>query len=178
MNRQELEHIIRAAAGITGENEFIVIGSQSILGKHPDAPRSLRQSMEADIYPRQRPELAELISGVIGEYSSFHNTFKYYADGVGPDTALLPAGWEERLIRFSNDNTHGAVACCLDPLDLAYAKLAAGRQKDLEFVTELFRHHLIKVSSLEAIIKEATDSNLRKNLSDRLQAVQIALIPR
>lgn len=93
MNRQELEHIIRAAAGITGENEFIVIGSQSILGKHPDAPRSLRQSMEADIYPRQRPELAELISGAIGEYSSFHNTFKYYADGVGPETALLPAGW-------------------------------------------------------------------------------------
>ena len=51
MNRQELEHIVRAAAGITGETEFIVIGSQSILGKFPDAPRTLRQSMEADIYP-------------------------------------------------------------------------------------------------------------------------------
>lgn len=51
MNRQELEHIVRAAAGITGETEFIVIGSQSILGKFPDAPRTLRQSMEADILP-------------------------------------------------------------------------------------------------------------------------------
>ncbi|MGB7838952.1 MAG: hypothetical protein WBL40_12660, partial [Terrimicrobiaceae bacterium] len=30
----------------------IVIGSQSILGKFPDAPRTLRQSMEADFYPK------------------------------------------------------------------------------------------------------------------------------
>ena len=40
MNRQELEHIVRAAAGITGETEFIVIGSQSILGNFP-MPRVL-----------------------------------------------------------------------------------------------------------------------------------------
>ena len=41
--RQEFEHIVRVAAAITGETEFIIIGSQSILGKFPDAPRSLRQ---------------------------------------------------------------------------------------------------------------------------------------
>ncbi|HEY5892334.1 MAG TPA: hypothetical protein VIT91_03805 [Chthoniobacterales bacterium] len=51
MNRLELEHIVRAAAGITGKKEFIIVGSQSILGQFPDAPRSLRQSMELDIYP-------------------------------------------------------------------------------------------------------------------------------
>ena len=61
MNRQELEHIVRAAAAITSQNEFIIVGSQSILGKFPDAPRSLRQSMELDIYPKGRPELAELL---------------------------------------------------------------------------------------------------------------------
>ncbi len=37
MNRQEFEHVVRAAAGVTGQKEFIVIGSQSILGKFPDA---------------------------------------------------------------------------------------------------------------------------------------------
>ena len=31
MRRDQLEHIIRAAA-VTGENEFIVVGSQAILG--------------------------------------------------------------------------------------------------------------------------------------------------
>ena len=70
MKRQELEHIVRVAAAITGETEFIIIGSQSILGKFPDAPRSLRQSMEADIYPKARPELAELISGSIRTFTA------------------------------------------------------------------------------------------------------------
>jgi hypothetical protein len=70
MKRQELEHIVRAAAGITGEKEFIVLGSQSILGKFLDAPHSLRHSMEVDIYPREHPELAELINGCLGEFSA------------------------------------------------------------------------------------------------------------
>jgi len=29
MNRQELEHIVQAAAGIASQNEFIIVGSQS-----------------------------------------------------------------------------------------------------------------------------------------------------
>ena len=32
MRRDQLEHIIRAAADVTGENDSIVIGSQAILG--------------------------------------------------------------------------------------------------------------------------------------------------
>ena len=34
MKRPQLEHIIRAAAAITGADRFVIIGSQSILGKH------------------------------------------------------------------------------------------------------------------------------------------------
>ena len=151
MKRQELEHIVRAAAGITGEKEFIVLGSQSILGKFPDAPHSQRHSMEVDIYPREHPELAELINGCLGEFSAFHTTFDHYADGVSPTTAILPRGWEDRLVRFSNENTNGAVAHCLDPLDLAYAKLAAGRPKDLNYVVELTRYHFIKPSALSSL---------------------------
>jgi len=172
MNRQELEHIVRAAAGITGQNEFIILGSQSTLGKFPDAPRSLRQSMDLDIYPQGRPELAELISGCLGEYSPFHSTFDYYADGVAPNTSTLPIGWEDRLVRFSNENTHGAVACCLDPLDLAYAKLAAGRPKDLSCVVELIRYHFIKPSALVRLIEQVEDPALEffQNLSSPTQS--------
>ena len=32
MNRTQLEHVIRAAAAIKGQNALIVIGSQAILG--------------------------------------------------------------------------------------------------------------------------------------------------
>ncbi len=35
---------------------------------------------------------ADLIDGSIGELSPFHETFGYYAHGLGPETAALPAG--------------------------------------------------------------------------------------
>ena len=38
MKRSDLEHILRASKSVTGETEFIVIGSQAILGRFPDAP--------------------------------------------------------------------------------------------------------------------------------------------
>jgi hypothetical protein len=35
------EHLLRAASAIANEREFVVIGSQAILGQYPDAPASL-----------------------------------------------------------------------------------------------------------------------------------------
>lgn len=122
MKRADLEHILRASKGVAGESEFVVIGSQSILGPHPDAPRELRESMEADLYPRLRPELAEEIEGSLGRYSRFDQTFGYFADGVSPTTATLPVGWEERLIPLCNENTGGATGWCLEPHDLAFRR--------------------------------------------------------
>ena len=49
MTRQELEHIIRAAADVTNQEELIIIGSQAILGQYPNAPEELLISMEADV---------------------------------------------------------------------------------------------------------------------------------
>jgi hypothetical protein len=48
MKRPQLEHIIRAASGITGATEIVVIGSQAVLGQFPDAPSDLLGSIEAD----------------------------------------------------------------------------------------------------------------------------------
>jgi len=43
VNRNQLEHLIRAAAGNADVREFVVIGSQSILGAFPNAPEDLCQ---------------------------------------------------------------------------------------------------------------------------------------
>lgn len=72
MRRYELEHIIRAASAITQQTEFVIVGSQAILGKFPHAKSELLVSMEADIFPLKHPELAEEIDGTIGERSMFH----------------------------------------------------------------------------------------------------------
>ena len=51
MNREQLAHVVRAAATITGDGDIVIIGSQSILGA-ADAgtlPDAVTMSMEADI---------------------------------------------------------------------------------------------------------------------------------
>lgn len=144
MLRRELEHLIRAAAAITDQYELMVVGSQSILGAAPDAPAELLQSMEADMYPLQRPELADLIDGAIGELSPFQDAFGYYAQGVGPETAVLPEGWQRRVVKIQNANTDLKIGWCLEPHDLAASKLAAGRDKDWPFVETMLKHQLIQ----------------------------------
>ena len=55
MHRQQLEHIIRAAAGITGAAEFVIVGSQAVLGQFPQAPDELLISIEADVFSLRDP---------------------------------------------------------------------------------------------------------------------------
>jgi hypothetical protein len=102
----------------------------------------MRLSTEADLFPWNHPERADVIEGSIGELSPFHETFGYYAHGVTEDTALLPQGWKERLIVIRNENTRGAKGLCLEVHDLLIAKVIAGREKDLAFLAEAARHRM------------------------------------
>ena len=92
MRRSELEHVIRAACGVTGAREIVIIGSQSVLGLFPNAPDTLLVSIEADVFTFRDPSDSELIDGSIGERSMFHQSFGYYAHGVAEETAALPDG--------------------------------------------------------------------------------------
>ncbi|HLA36241.1 MAG TPA: DUF6036 family nucleotidyltransferase [Rhodocyclaceae bacterium] len=167
MKRKELEHLIRAAAAITDQYEIMVIGSQSILGAVPDAPEFLLQSMEADVYPLHRPDLADLIDGAIGELSPFEDRFGYYAQGVGPETAILPSGWETRVVKIQNANTDLKIGYCLEPHDLAASKLAAGREKDWSFVETMLRHRIVDHATLLERIDALPVSTESKHLLNR-----------
>lgn len=90
-------------------------------------------SYEADIMIPEHEEKAELIEAVIGELSSFHDTFGYYVQAVDSTTATLPDGWQERLIPVCNENTNGITGHCLEIHDLIISKIHAGREKDLDF---------------------------------------------
>jgi hypothetical protein len=144
MQRSELEHILRAAAGITGASEFVVIGSQSVHGQVANPPAECLVSMEADLFTFRSTEDANLIDGSIGEASPFHRTFGYYAHGVGEETASLAKGWRERLVPLRSPNTGQATGLCLEIHDLVVSKLVAGREKDISFVRALLQRGLIK----------------------------------
>lgn len=144
MTRLQLEHLIGAAGTIADDDDIVVIGSQAILGQFPAAPAELLVSREADVYPRSHPERADLIDGSIGEGSPFERTYGYFAHGVGPETALLPVGWQERLIVVASANTRLVRGWCLEVHDLAIAKLVAGREKDLAFAESVGRHQMAR----------------------------------
>ena len=144
MRRQDLEHVIRAASAISGERELVIVGSAALLGAVPEPPEELARSRDVDLYPLRKPDLADLIDGSIGEQSPFEDKFGFYAQGVSPRTATLPAGWEARLVKVQNDNTHQNVGYCLEPHDLAASKLAAGREKDHAFVRAMLRHRIVE----------------------------------
>ncbi len=96
MRREEVEHVLRAAAAISKETFFVLVGSQAVVMLLESPPPELLVSSEIDLYPAMHPEKADLIDGAIGALSTFHDTFGYHADGVGPDTACLPADWTRR----------------------------------------------------------------------------------
>jgi hypothetical protein len=85
-------------------------------------------------------QLADLIEGVAGEFSPFEELHGFSIDGVDLDTAILPTGWRDRLVRVQNANTAAPsgepqfVGWCLDKEDLCVAKLSAFREKDREFI--------------------------------------------
>jgi hypothetical protein len=173
MTRPELEHVIRAAAAIANTPNIVVIGSQSILAQHPDAPLDLLVSIEADVYPKDDPAKAEVIDGAIGERSSFHETFGYYAHGVGPETAIVSAGAHERLVPICNENTQLSIGWCLETHDLIVSKLAAGREKDLAFVESALKHGLVKPEIVRERI-QSLDQPLRDLVAARFKRIEAA----
>jgi hypothetical protein len=170
MTRQQLEHIIRAVGGIANTRDLVVIGSQSILGQFPNAPAELLISVEADVFPRSAPSSSDLVDGSIGEDSPFHRTFGYYAHGVDETTAILPEGWRGRLVLVENENTLHVRGWCLEVHDLAIAKYAAGREKDLDFTRALARHAMIDRNVLEVrLAATAMGDVIRTLISARIQ---------
>jgi len=118
-------------------------------------------SMEADLCPIDDPKVTDLIDGSIGESSPFHETFGYYAQGVGLETAVLPKGWESRVNRVI-DPISRAEGLCIDPGDLAASKLVAWPEKDRPFIEALLSQRVIDADTVRARVSELPADQLVK----------------
>jgi len=164
MNRFQLEHIIRAAGDIAGDDEIVILGSTAILSQFPDVPEQIIHSVEADIFPKNKLEMATVIDGCIGELSPFHQTYGYYAHGVGPETAgNLPSGWENRLIPINNDNTRGITGWGVEIHDLVIGKFVSGREKDFEFNKAVLGLGLVSMEVLQERIENLEVPEAKKD---------------
>jgi hypothetical protein len=176
VRREHFEHVVAAAATIVGRDEFVVIGSQAILGPFPDAPPELLRSQEVDLYPHADPSAADLIDGAIGDGSAFQRTFGYYAHAVGPETAKAPTGWQDRLVRVEIPprprSDRQPVALCLEPHDLVLSKCAAGRERDWDFARHAIAAGLVEIPVLvERSQLLPVEPELREQIRARLTAL-------
>jgi len=149
MKEYQLEHVLRELGIRTGQKDFIIIGSQAILGEYPDAPASLVMSREVDLYPKDQTTDMAQVDLTMGEGSVFHEMYGYWIHVVGPETATLPEGWEERLWPFTTAKTNGVTGWCLETNDLAVSKLAAGRPQDIAYVKEMLKDGIAERTTLE-----------------------------
>lgn len=173
MTRAELEHAIREAYYVSGDGEFMIIGSQAILAQFPDAPEELRLSEEVDLYPRTRQDRSDAIEGTLGYMSLFHETHGFYVDAVGPETARLPRGWERRVVRVESQATGGAAGLCAEVHDVAAGKLAIPtRDKDTDFLRALLQHRMVNVQTLRRrVMALPVDAETFRWVSARLEGL-------
>jgi hypothetical protein len=101
VNKSEFDHGIRAAGGILGINEVLVIGSQAAHGSIPgELPPEALRSIEVDIAAFQDTDgsMADVLDGAIGEASMFQEQF-------GSTSTVSPR-------RRQSSPTAGATALC------------------------------------------------------------------
>ena len=182
MTVNDLEHIIRAVGAIAQVDDLIIVGSQSILGQFPgiseltigtpesllDSQAVLLQSMEADVLIPESEEKTEIIEGTIGELSTFHTTFGYYAQGVSEATCTLPEGWKTRLVTICNENTRGVSGHCLEIHDLIISKLYAGREKDVTFFHAAAHMGLLTMATLLERLNRTPMSDNKRQFIENL----------
>ena len=164
MKKQQVDLILRAAGDLTGEKQFIIIGSQSLHGKYPDLADDILRSFEVDLIAKNNPDRTEWLN-YIGQDSQFHETHGYYADPVDESTATLPKGWRARLANLPPGDTNGVSGLCLDPHDLAIAKYVARREKDIVFTRALAARGIVQQPQLLALLdKTAIDAESRERI--------------
>ncbi len=164
MTKSQLELALREAGKIARDRDFIVFGSQCILGTVARPPRACLISQELDLYPRSHPQAVMLLVQELGARSRFSRREGFFVDCVTPDLAAMPEGWTDRLIPFSTRQTAGVTGWCLELHDLAASKLAAGRKKDLDYVRTLYSSGLIHLRTLKERLQTlpVTSSSLQK----------------
>jgi hypothetical protein len=171
MKRAQLELALRLAGKVARDADFIVFGSQSILGTIARPPKACIVSMEVDLYPRRRLEGMRPIITQLGPRSPFARTYGFHVDCVTPEVADFPEGWVERLTPFRTKRTGGVTGWCVELHDLAVSKLAAGREKDLTYVQALLDAKQVRPAVLNRRIASLSVTAVRR-------AVMIYLVKR
>lgn len=110
----------------------------------------------------------KIIERELGEDSFFAIENLFFVDYVTPDLLrCTPPGWQERATVI--ELCPGLRGHCLDPHDIAYNKLWAGRPKDIQWIHGLLGTGIITLARLRELhggnpISEEDREKVRRSL--------------
>jgi hypothetical protein len=164
--------LVRETARAIGRSELVVIGSQTIHATGEDVPADVVVSLECDVLFAEGDPAIAIVREQLGEDTPFHKREGVYVDAVPPGIPLLVEGWRDRLREL---RVGDVVARCLEPHDLAVAKLAAGRLKDYELIAALIDRGIVRAETVEERIATFIEPRQRAVLRARLRIVMESL---
>jgi hypothetical protein len=143
-----LRRLFAEARKLTGETDFVVLGSLSALGYTGAVPPRMAMSLDVDAYGKSDPPRIFDLAPALGEGSPFAAAHGFYLDPISPRVATLPAGWEERLVRIELEP--GLAAWFLEPNDAAVSKYARMEPRDREWIRAGLEAGILSIGILEA----------------------------
>lgn len=168
MRRETLIAALEELGALTGESAFIVLGSQSVHAFTDDPPVLTITSDDADIALLDRDfdeRQCKVIAVALGEESEWSARVGAFVEPLSLSLPTLPPGWEERARALEGTTVQ---AFCVDPHDLAVAKLVAARLKDGEFIEVCVGRGLMNPSTIREHIRLLEDERLEALLLQRL----------
>ena len=182
LGKADIAHILQAAAGVTGRDTFVIVGTGAVIAQLDTVPLDLMETREVDLYvpdDRDGYGISDLIDGSIGEGSPFDEAFGYHAHGVGARTACLPDDWPARAVRYDLPKLPDVVCLCPEANDIALSKLCAWRDKDRAWLDAGLTGGVLSLDAMEARAGSITNPNAPDagEIARRLAVLSAALRP-
>ena len=154
MELADLKKLFARARDLTHHTEFVVVGSNSVLGVPRDVqlPARMTMSNDVDAYTRNDPQRIFGLERELGQASPFALENGYYLDPVSPTLPTLPKDWETRL--FKTELEEGLTIYFLDPNDAAVSKYARGEPRDREWLRAGLRAGILSAAIIEYRMRE------------------------
>ncbi|QCI67582.1 DUF6036 family nucleotidyltransferase [Phreatobacter stygius] len=170
MRRSRIDHLLRAAADVTGQRRFVLIGSGAVIARSQNLPGNMMATPEIDIYAADAEDveaMSEQIDGSIGQNSAFHNEYGYYGDGVSPETAKMPRDWQDRAIEYHGPDCPGVIAIVPEENDIALAKLVAWREKDQVWLIHGLNAGILHLQTMADRLNQLPDTDPDRGVPPR-----------
>lgn len=176
---KDLEKLFTRARELSNHTEFVVVGSNSVLGVPLDRklPPRMTMSNDVDAYTRNDPGHVFSLESQLGQGSPFELENGFYLDPVSPSLPTLPDGWESRL--FKVEMKGDVILHFLDPNDAAVSKYARCEPRDREWLRAGLAAGILSPAVIAYRMRETVfaDDNERKRAVEAFEEDRSATGP-